>query len=195
MGFKMHHSNILLAASLLTCTSAAALQVPFYGTSANGFTSPPRGWNSFPLQAASSTLKSGARWDFNDYHFRQQCDNLIPTPGFDYVCSIDSGWSVGCDGDDNGIPEPDTSIIPNITDLADHFHSKGLKLGLYILPGAFSSDSSKVVAGTSIQIGSLFDGSQPGYDCRETFDYTKDGVQQWHNSVVAKFASWFVLPF
>lgn len=185
-------SVFLLAASLFSSSSFAALQVPFYGTSANGYTSPPRGWNSFPLQAASDNLKHGAGWDFNDYHFRQQCDNLVPTSGFDYVCSIDSGWSVGCNGDDNGIPEPDPNVILNITDLADHFHSKGLKFGLYILPGAFSSDSEKVVEGTNIQIGSLFDGSQPGYNCRETFEYGKEGVQQWHNSVVKRLASWFV---
>lgn len=87
----------------------------------------------------------------------------------------------------------DTSVMPNVTDLANFLHGKGLKLGLYILPGAFSADSGKVVEGTGISIGSLFDADQPGYNCRQTFDYGKDGVQQWHDSVVRKFASWLVL--
>ncbi|TVY56766.1 hypothetical protein LSUE1_G007969, partial [Lachnellula suecica] len=124
--------------------------------------------NSFAIQAASSTLKSGASWDFNDYHFRLQCDQLVPYPGID--------TSVDCKGDENGIPEPDTNVIPNITDFASHLHGKGLKFGVYILLGAFRGDSGKVVEGTSVQIGSLFDGSQPGYNLRQTFEYEKDGV-------------------
>ena len=104
---------------------------------------------------------------------------------------MDSGWSGGSSGDDNGVVVVDTTKIPNITDLSSHLHSKGLKLGVYILPGAFGEDANKTVKNTDITIGSLFS-SEPGYDARQNFDYTKDGVQQWHDSVVAQFVEWGV---
>jgi alpha-galactosidase len=104
------------------------------------------------------------------------------------LCSIDSGWS-GNGGDEFGRLVPDTSVFPNLGELADHLHVQGMQLGVYILPGAFSSDADVTVEGTDIQLGSLFDESQPSYNLRQTFDFSKDGVQQWHNSVVNNFAS------
>jgi alpha-galactosidase len=168
----------------------AGMYVPYYDTSANGFKSAARGWNSFAIQAASDTLKKDAGWDFNDYHFRQHCDQIVVTEGFDYYCSIDSGWAQGCNGDDNGIPVPDTNVLPNIKDLSDYLHGKGLKLGVYVLPGAFTGDKDKTIVGTSIKIGDVF-GSDAGNspNCRTNFDYTKDGVQQWHDSVIKSFVA------
>lgn len=196
----------LSSASLIVATGAApTLQArdtvpfytPFYGTSANGFMGAARGWNSFGIQAANDGFKHDAGWDFNDYHMRQQCDLVVVEQGFDYVCSIDSGWSVGCNGDANGVPTPDTSKFPNMKDLADHLHSRGMKLGLYVVPGAFTGDAQKTVhdknlKDTGVQIGSLFDASKGTPLCRGTFDYSKNGVQQWHDSVVATFLSWGV---
>ena len=64
------------------------------------------------------------------------------------------------DEDDNGLPEVKTEIIPNIRDLVDYSHSPGLKLGLYILPNAFSTDFEPYVKGTTnFRIGEL------PYDC------------------------------
>jgi alpha-galactosidase len=183
----------------LACSPCLAQQVPlhipFYDTSANGFTSPARGWNSFGLQAASAKLQHAAGWSFNDYHFRQQCGRLVfPQSGHgdNYYCSIDSGWSVGCNGDAHGIPYPDLAVLPNISNLATHLRGNGIKLGIYVLPGAFGGDSKKMVKGTNITIGSLFSQSDPAFNCRRNFDYTKDGVQQWHDSVVAQFLEWGV---
>jgi alpha-galactosidase len=184
------YPSALLLLQLQVSLATVPFYTPFYGRSANGFTSPARGWNSFGLQAASDKLKHDAGWDFNDYHFRQQCDLIVIQTGHDYYCSIDSGWSVGCNGDENGIPEVEASVIPNITDLANHLHGRGLKLGLYVLPGAFSEDRNKLVEGTQISIGSLFDENETEYNCRRAFDYSRDGVQQWHDSVIKKFASW-----
>jgi alpha-galactosidase len=181
---------VLQALFLLSRTQKVPFNIPQFGSSANGFAAPAHGWNSFGLQAADSKLKSGAGWDFNDYHIRQQCDLIAVKGDRDYYCSIDSGWSVGCNGDANGVPYPDTKVIPNITDLASHLHRKGLKLGIYVLPGAFSSDRNKVVKGTSIEIGSLFNQSDPGYNCRQNFDYSNKNVQVWHDSVVAQFIEW-----
>lgn len=161
------------------------LFVPFYGTSANGFTSPPRGWNTFGLQSLDSAANGG--FVLNQANVQSECDLLNVTAGYT-LCSIDSGWS-GNGGDEFGRLVPDTSVFPDLEGFANHLHGQGMQLGVYILPGAFSSDSDVIVEGTDITLGSLFDESQPSYNLRQTFDFGKDGVQQWHNSVVNNFAS------
>jgi alpha-galactosidase len=192
---RVAHFSLLGALLLFNNPALAALPIHtiFYGTSANGFTTAVCGWNTFGLQASSAQLKHDAGWDYNDYHFRQQCSLITTQPGYDYVCSIDSGWSSGCNGDVNGIPEPNRNVIPDVVDLGNYLHGKGLKFGLYVLPGAFEQDGKdgKEVEGTNIKIQDLLDFNQPGYNCRRAFDYRKDGVQQWHDSVVRKFASWY----
>jgi len=67
------------------------------------------------------------------------------------------------------------------------------------LPGAFTNDKAKKVFGTDIIIGSLFNttGDSSGQTCnsflaRNNFDFSKNGVQQWHDSVVNQFARWGV---
>ncbi|KAL1964963.1 hypothetical protein VTN77DRAFT_6163 [Rasamsonia byssochlamydoides] len=176
--------NLLLTGTLATAASCqATLSVPFYGTSANGFSAPPRGWNSFGLQA----LGGSSAFVLNQSNVQAQCDLLNATAGYT-LCSIDSGWSAN-GGDPYGRIVPDTSVFPDLAGLADHLHAQGMLLGVYILPGAFSSDASVTVEGTDIQLGSLFDPTQPSYNLRQTFDYSKDGVQQWHNSVVNNLAA------
>jgi alpha-galactosidase len=192
-------SALLTLALAAACSHAAsvpkvdarqniALSIPFYGTSANGFTAPPRGWNSFGLQA----LGNGQAFQLNQANVQTQCDQLNATAGYT-MCSIDSGWS-GNGGDPYGRLVPDTTSFPDLTALAVHLHSLGKQLGVYILPGAFSSDANVIVQGTNIALGTLFDTTQPGYNLRQTFDYSKDGVQQWHNSVVNNFAAMYVPP-
>jgi len=161
------------------------LFIPFYGTSANGFTSPPRGWNTFGLQALDSAANGG--FVINQANVQSECDLLNVTAGYK-LCSIDSGWS-GNGGDEFGRLVPDTSVFPDLAGLATHLHGQGMQLGVYILPGALSADANVLVEGTTITLGSLFDESQPSYNLRQTFDFSKDGVQQWHNSVVNNFAS------
>ncbi|KAH8122405.1 hypothetical protein ACSS6W_005965 [Trichoderma asperelloides] len=162
--------------------AASPLFVPFYGTSANGFNGPPRGWNSFGMQA-----RAGTSFVLNQNDVQSQCDLLNATAGYT-LCSLDSGWS-GNGGDEFGRLVPDTSLFPNLTALADHLHSQGKLLGIYALPGAFSGDAGVTVEGTNIKLGTLFDTSQPSYNLRQTFDFSKDGVQQWHNSVVNNWAA------
>jgi len=158
-----------------------ALSVPFYGTSAHGFTVPAQGCNTFGLQ----TLGKG--FVLNQNNVQAQCDLMDAAAGYT-LCSIDSGWS-GNGGDLSGRLVPDTSVFPDLASLASHLHSQGKELGVYILPGAFSSDVGVTVQGTNIKLGSLFDTSQPSYNSRQTFDFSKDGVQQWHNSVIDNFAA------
>lgn len=37
---------------------------------------------------------------------------------------------------------------PNITQLADHLHSQGQKLGIHVVPGGFQADVNKTILGT-----------------------------------------------
>ncbi len=127
------------------------LFVPFYGTSANGFTTPARGWNTFGLQ----TLGHG--YVLNQTNVRAQCDLMNATAGYT-ICSIDSGWSAN-GGDQFGRLVPDPSTFSDMAGLASHLHSQGKKLGIYILPGALSADANAIVQGTNIRLGSLFDTS------------------------------------
>jgi len=97
-------------------------------TTPNGFTGPPRGWNSFGIQANPGTDSS---FVFNQEDVLQQCDMMASNPGlkangFEY-CSLDSGWSVPDHGDENGRLIPDSSLFPGIAtgEVANHLHSEG----------------------------------------------------------------------
>ncbi|KAG6353723.1 hypothetical protein INS49_005432 [Diaporthe citri] len=158
----------------------------------NGFNAPPRGWNSWGLQANPNINPS---FKFNQEGVIEQANALLDkiplgilTSG-DYYISLDSGWSVGDHGDKHGRIVYDTEKF-DIPALASYLHSKGLKLGVYILPGAFCKDSDKIILGTDIAIKATLSGNNNGFS-RCDFDFSKDGVQEWHDSVVALFASWF----
>ncbi|KAJ3968403.1 glycoside hydrolase superfamily [Lentinula raphanica] len=155
----------------------------------NGFTNSARGWNSFGIQANAATDPS---FVFNQTSVEQQCDVLVSAGlvelGYSY-CSLDSGWSVGGNGDENGRIIADSSLF-NMTDLANHLHSEGLQLGVYVVPGGFLADVNKTILGTDITIGSVCSGDNGLARCN--WNYGEDGVQQWHDSVVALFAEWGV---
>jgi alpha-galactosidase len=190
----------LLLLGVVSSISAYNTPTPFYGATASGKTAPPRGWNSFVLQSnGPGAVEAG--FQFNVANFDTQCGVYYGRvqENFDYYCSIDSGWSVGGNGDDNGRFIPDNNVwnTQSIQDFAAKLHSNNMKLGLYVIPGAFDQDSQKLVEGTDISIGSLFNytvDGRPGisnaYNARHNFDYTKDGVQQWHDSIVKLFDSW-----
>lgn len=157
----------------------------------NGFSEPPRGWNSFGLQANPDINPS---FTFDQEGVIEQANALLDkTPprlltAHDYYISLDSGWSIGDHGDDNGRITYDTSKF-DLPALSTYLHSKGLKLGIYVLPGAFCKDSGKSIYDTSIPINATLSGNNNGF-ARCDFDFSKDGVQQWHDATVALFASW-----
>lgn len=167
--------------------AAPPLQVLSYLQTPGGFHSSARGWNSFGLQANDV----GANFHFNQTGVIEQCDVLasddaLRAGNYTY-CSLDSGWSVGGNGDENGrIIYDDTNF--DIPKLADHLHSKGLKLGVYVVPGAFIADLDKTILGTDTKIKQVCSGDEGLVRC--IFDYTRPEVQTWHNSVVKQFASW-----
>ncbi|KAF2181619.1 glycoside hydrolase family 27 protein [Zopfia rhizophila CBS 207.26] len=152
----------------------------------NGFTNPRRGWNSFGLQANPAINPS---FIYDQEHVIQQADAFPANiPGLmlnanDYYISLDSGWSIGDHGDEFGRIEYELSIF-NIPDLASYLHSNGLKLGVYVLPGAFCKDSNKTILGTDIPINATLSGNNNGF-ARCDFDFEEEGVQEWHDSVVA----------
>lgn len=101
--FKTRHSTVIMTRlwtpfgwfCLLGLRRCKA--VLHYEQTPNGFTSPPKGWNSFALQAVG-------QFEFNQDNVIAQCDAMhmaLGVQGYKY-CSLDSGWSVGDHGDDYG---------------------------------------------------------------------------------------------
>ncbi|KAI0799431.1 glycoside hydrolase [Xylaria sp. FL0064] len=188
-------SSLLVAGSILATVlvpvdSQSDLGVIQISTTPDGFNSPPRGWNSFGIQANPATDPS---FTFDQAGVITQCDVLstnaaLKSSGYVY-CSLDSGWSVGGNGDDFGRIIADSSKF-DITALADHLHSEGLMLGVYVVPGAFIADEAKTILGTSVTIGLVCSGDNGLARCN--FNFSRPEVQLWHNSVVDQFASWGV---
>lgn len=86
---------------------------------------PPMGWNSW----------NHFREAVTDKDIREMADALVSSglrdAGYVYV-SIDDGWQSKRDA--NGVLQPNSNF-PDMKALADHVHSKGLKLGIYSSPG------------------------------------------------------------
>ncbi|GME22952.1 Glycoside hydrolase family 27 [Neofusicoccum parvum] len=176
---------------LLFAPLVARADVLHYDTTPNGFKAPPKGWNSFALQALTDSLK----FQLNQENVIKQCDAMrkeLGEYGYEY-CSLDSGWSLPYDGDDYGRITYDSALF-DIPALADHLHDNGAKLGIYILPGFFSNDLNKVIYGTNISLSSILaDEAEP---CRAmarcNINYDAPGAQQWCDSNVQQFADWGV---
>lgn len=173
-----------------TASAATPLKVISYGQTPNGFRSSARGWNTFALQANPSAASD---FQFDQAHVLTQCSVLASGSfkGQYDTCSLDSGWSVGDHGDDFGRLIYDDTIF-DIPSLASSLHSQGLKMGVYVVPGAFLSDVNKTIFGTETTIGEVCTGNEGLLRC--IFDYTRPETQEWHNSVVDQFASWYVRP-
>lgn len=116
--------------------------------------------------------------------------------GFTYI-NIDSGWTKAFDS--NGRPTPDLSKFPHgISGIASYVHGKGLKLGIYLLPGLNTAvyQANDKIAGTSISVRSIADTSKPGNTLGTAnayrIDYTKNGATQYIQSIANLVASWGV---
>jgi alpha-galactosidase len=86
---------------------------------------PPMGWNSWNC----------FHLDISDAKIREIADAMVRTgmrdAGYEYVV-IDDGWQGKRDA--SGVLHPNERF-PDMKALADHVHSKGLKLGIYSSPG------------------------------------------------------------
>ena len=169
----------LLCVLLLIKTASTVIQ---YGTTPGGFSSAPKGWNSFPMQTLGMK--------FNQENVIEQCDQLINAlDGYGYdLCSLDSGWSVGDVGDEYGRIIYDSSIF-NIPQLAEHLHSKCLKLGVYVVPGYFAKDANKTVLDTNYKLSEIGNGHNNGL-ARIDLNYSHPGAQKWCNSIIDQFSQW-----
>ncbi|KAI0129755.1 family 27 glycoside hydrolase [Xylariales sp. AK1849] len=179
-----------LAVVIVPVAPQSDLQIVQISTTSNGFNAPPRGWNSFGIQANSDT---DASFTFDQAGVTSQCDVMatntaLKAAGYVY-CSLDSGWSVGGNGDEFGRIIADSSKV-DIPSLAAHLHDEGLLLGIYVVPRAFIADEGKTILDTDVTIGSVCSGDNGLARCN--FDFSQPAVQQWHNSVVDQFASWGV---
>ncbi|KAL2870908.1 glycoside hydrolase family 27 protein [Aspergillus lucknowensis] len=179
----------LLATMAMMVMAAPPLQVISYDQTVGGFNSAARGWNSFGLQANPNAAPS---FSFNQASVQTQCDVLASNlaAGKYTYCSLDSGWSVDFNGDGYGRIIPNTDKFSDLPGLASHLHSKGLELGVYVVPGAFLADLDKTIYGTNTTIGSVCSGDEGLARC--VFDYTQPAVQTWHDSVVNQFTEWGV---
>jgi len=86
---------------------------------------PPMGWNSWNHFATK----------IDDATVRAQADAMVSSgmrdAGYTYI-NIDDGWEKGRDAQGNIVPN---EKFPDMKALADHVHSRGLKLGIYSSPG------------------------------------------------------------
>jgi hypothetical protein len=183
-------TGIALAFGLM-CASAAFAQDSSLGR-------PPYfGWSTFSQQTLDSNFLTQS-------NLTAESDALassgLQEHGFEYI-NIDSGWQGSFDA--YGRPIPNTSTFPSIQALIEHIHKNGQKAGIYWIPGveypAVAANSP--ILGTPYHIqdiltvpytaGNAFGG--PGTSpYHYKIDYTKQGAQEYTNSVVALFASWGV---
>ncbi|PRP83211.1 melibiase [Planoprotostelium fungivorum] len=156
---------------------------------------PYMGWSSWSLQATKHA-GYGFNW-LNEKNVMAHIDivgDKLRKFGWEYI-NLDSGWSGGID--EFGRYVGDQGKFPSgIKALADYAHSKNLKLGLYLIPGADHGayDQNLLVKGTNYrfkdfvttQDANAFGGS------RYKIDYSKPGAQEYINSVADLLAEWGV---
>ncbi|KAJ5454883.1 Alpha-galactosidase [Penicillium daleae] len=171
--------------------NSGALQVLRTAKTPNGFTSSGRGWNSWGLQALPSSTSIIPEWTgLNQESVLAQCSVLAGTDframGYD-LCSVDSGWSTN-DVDEYGRIQYNDELF-NLPQLAEQLHGIGLKLGVYTIPGVPCGATNRTIKGTNIQIGDVLNGNNDGLDHCD-WDFSKDGVEQWHDSLIELWTSW-----
>ncbi|KAG0646374.1 Alpha-D-galactoside galactohydrolase 3 [Hyphodiscus hymeniophilus] len=170
--------------------NSGALQVLKTGPTGNGFTGPARGWNSWGIQATPATTPS---WQvFNQSNVIKQCSVLAQPEfkqmGYD-LCSLDAGWSTNV-VDEYGRIQYNSTLF-DLGELGDYLHGIDLKMGVYIIPGVPCSAANRTIQGTDILIGDVLNGNNNGEDFCD-WDFSKDGVQQWHDSLIELWGSWGV---
>ncbi|KAL1964378.1 hypothetical protein VTN77DRAFT_7063 [Rasamsonia byssochlamydoides] len=174
-------------------SGAGPLQVLRTARTANGFTSSARGWNSWGIEALANPSIIPGWTVFNQNAVKSQCSVLaradFKAAGYD-LCSLDAGWSTSSEVDEYGRILYNSTLF-NLPELADYLHGQGLKLGVYVIPGVPCVAANKTIEGTNIRIGDVLNGNNDelGY-C--DWDFSKDGVQQWHDSLINLWASWGV---
>ncbi|KAH8812584.1 glycoside hydrolase family 27 protein [Xylogone sp. PMI_703] len=164
------------------------LQVLYTAETANGFKGPGKGWNSWGTQSTPPANPSYTV--FNQDFVYKQC-SVLGEPAFrgrQYdICSLDAGWSSG-DTDEYGRITYNTSLF-DLPGLAEDLRHLGVKTGVYIIPGLPCNAANKTIKGTNIKIGDVLIGNNDAIGYCD-WDFSKDGVQQWHDSLIELWSSW-----
>ena len=114
--------------------------------------------------------------------------------GYTYV-NVDDAWQQGFD--ENGYLQANPRTFPNgIASLAGYVHQKGLKFGLYLVPGIPVAlwQQNPQIKGTHSHIQDITDVSKHGSTRRNTYkiDYSKAAATQYIQGYADLLASWGV---
>ncbi|MBV9867653.1 MAG: glycoside hydrolase family 27 protein [Abitibacteriaceae bacterium] len=155
---------------------------------------PYLGWSSWSLEATKYP-GYGESWLSAD-HIKMQADVVhqkLQQHGYSYI-NIDAGWRGGWD--EFGRPTPKRDKFPDgIAGVAQYVHARGLKLGIYYVPG-IDDDLLKMnppIQGTPYHIADIvFKPSRPanGWGGGNKIDFSKPGAQEYINSIANLFAAW-----
>jgi len=146
---------------------------------------PLMGWSSW----------SALRGPGNENRIKGEADAMaekLEPFGYTYI-NLDSGWDRGYD--EYGRPETDRGRFPGgMAELAEYMHGKGLKLGVYMMPGIPDAvyQANPTIMGTSVKIRDIVDPNRPGDTLgrNHAIDFTKPGAAEYIQSCVDLFASW-----
>jgi alpha-galactosidase len=158
------------------------------GAADNGLASEPlRGWSSWScLMRNISEEKIKAEADVEAAQLKDS--------GYIYI-NVDDGWQGGYD--ENGRPLASKQKFPGgMKALADYIHAKGLKFGIYLVPGLNKDvwKSNARILGTSETVQQIADENVPGNTQGSAWhiDYSKPGSAEYIQSCADQLASWDV---
>jgi hypothetical protein len=148
---------------------------------------PPMGWSSW----------SSLRGSISEAAIEAQADVMHSTLqryGYQYI-NIDAGWSNHLDG--YGRDAWDATKFPNgIAPAARYMHKRGLKFGIYMVPGIPKAavDADLPIYGTPYHAADIADTTTLGNTLGDSWriDFTKPGAREYVQSYADLFASWGV---
>jgi hypothetical protein len=196
-----------LSTALVLCFRVSVLAGPTPSTAPTGIEpaldafaqSPPlMGWNSW-----SSTSWNGMGEKLDEKYVMATADIVaarLKPFGYNLI-SIDAAWE--STWDEHGRMQPDPVLFPHgIKSLANYVHARGLKLGIYLMPGlpaGAARQDNTTVAGTHIRLIDIVDTSAPGNNLSKPsdklhtayrIDYSRPGSKEYIQSYVDMLAEW-----
>ncbi len=168
---------------------------------------PPMGWNSWDCYGPTVTeAEVKANADYMAEHLKQH--------GWEYIV-VDIRWYIENDKshgynekdaiyvmDENGRLLPAENRFPSAAGgkgfkpLADYIHDKGLKFGIHIMRGIpkIAVEKNTPVLGSNVSAKDIYntDTLCTWLGDMYTVDATKEGAQEYYNSLIDLYASWGV---
>ncbi|HUB65996.1 MAG TPA: glycoside hydrolase family 27 protein [Candidatus Methylacidiphilales bacterium] len=180
------HSTSLFKTGLIAFTALACASIRAEAADNGVAQTPLMGWSSWST--------SGKRID--EKKVKAEADAMaakLESFGYTYI-NIDAGWDRGYD--ENGRRKPDPQKFPSgMAALANYVHGKGLKLGIYLVPGIDKDllDANPTILGTTQTIRDIVDTSKTGNTIGRgncAIDFSKPGASEYIQSCVDLLASW-----